>query len=449
MYCCQVDVTPRLTLLASNPGKDSVARSVVDTLIVEGAVLPCSSDGPRRGEDLEDLEVIRDGAVAIHEGRIVGVGPTGELTGRFEANETVSVGGALVTPGLVDCHTHLVWGGSRHEEWEGLVTGHPPAGLVGGIHNTVQATNASTSAHLVRRAERDLGVMLEHGSTTVEAKSGYGLEPDSELRLLSCLAAVEHPVDLVRTYLCAHVLPASAADDRDGYVERMIGSLADGRQYADYCDVACDPSCFTVAECERIAQRALVLGYRIRVHADQTGDAGGAAFAARIGASSADHLDRVSTEGVAALAASDTVGVLFPTVNHHLLETVPGGQSPMLEDRPAWAAGLVRAGVALALSTDFNPGSAPCRSMQTAMQLAARLYRLSVPQIWHMVTINAAHALDRASAIGSLDVAKRADLVVWQVDEPGMVVHQFGTNLVDKVYVGGRLVVRGGRRGSY
>jgi imidazolonepropionase len=207
--------------------------------------------------------------------------------------------------------------------------------------------------------------------------------------------------------------------------------------------VACDPVSFTAAECARIAEAALDHGFRLRVHADQTADAGGAALAAQYDASSADHLDAVSPDGLAALAGSDTVGVLLPTVTLHMLETVSGvgGSIPARDNRPAWARRLVDSGMLLALSTDYNPGTSPTPSMQTTMQLAARLYRLSYAEIWHMCTINAAAALDRADRIGSLAAGKRADVVIWSVPEHGMVIHRFGVNLVDTVVAGGRIEI--------
>ncbi|MQA25184.1 MAG: imidazolonepropionase [Micromonosporaceae bacterium] len=424
----------------------ATGKQGVELLVVHAAELvTCRAPGGRaRGEALDRLEVIRDGALAIRGERIVAVGPTAELAAHYTASTVLDATGRLVSPGFVDAHTHLVHAGSRHDEWQDLVRERPVAGIDAGIRRTLRATRAASSAELRSRALADLDVMLRHGATTVEAKSGYGLDHETELRMLSVAAALDHPVEVVPTYLGAHVLPPEYADDRAGYVDLVISLLPAARRYAAYCDIACDPISFTAAECEQIAAAAVEHGFRLRVHADQTGDASGTALAVRFGASSTDHLDEATPDAIAALAGSDTVGVLFPGVTLHMLETVPGSARPPLRsNRPAWARRLVDSGATLALSTDYNPGTSPTPSMQTVMQLAARLYRLSYAEIWHMCTINAAAALDRSAEIGSLEPGKRADVVIWSVPEHGVVIHRFGANLVDTVIVRGQTTVQG------
>jgi imidazolonepropionase len=428
-------------------------RQICDLLIEHASeLLACQAygNGAVRGPDLAKLEVIEDGAVAVTDGRIVAVGTTAQLAARFDARRRIDATGRLVSPGLVDPHTHLVHAGHRETEWEGRVTGRSRPGLERGIMATVRATRAARTAELRSRALADLDTMLAYGTTTAEAKSGYGLDTDTELRLLEITAGLNHPVELAVTYLGAHVLPPEFAADRSAYVDLVIGFLPEARVYAEYCDICCDPVGFTPDECRRIAAVATEYGFRLRVHGDQTGDGDGAALAAEIGAASIDHLDSVSAEGLARLAASDTVGVILPGVTHHMLEATPGlaedgGTAPALfSDRPSWARRLVDSGAALALSTDYNPGTCATLSMQAVMQLAARLYRLTYAEIWHMATINAAAALNRADRVGSLEPGKQADLVIWDVSTHGLLINRFGTNLAHRVIKKGNIVTRDG-----
>lgn len=424
----------------------------VDLLILNaGELLTAkSSDGGAIGTALSELELVHDGAVAVNDGKVLAVGATNELRRRFTAPSVLDAEGALVSPALVDPHTHLVYGGSRHREYEFRITGRrPPRDLRSGINYTVARTREASDDDLVEQARADLDVMLAHGTTLIEAKSGYGLDRDTELRILRVLRDIDHPVDIVATYLGAHVLPEEFAGRREAYVDFVIATLSQARAYAEYCDVCCDPIGFTPAECSRIADAARRLGFRLKVHADQTGPAGGAELAAALGATSADHLDFISPEGLRAMVDAGTIGILLPGVTHHLMEMIPQvrdgelvpAEKPFL---PLLVRRMVDAGMRLALSTDYNPGTSPTLSMQAAMQLAARLYRLSYAEVWHMSTINAAHAVDRGQTRGSLEVGKRADAVIWRVAEHGMVIDRFGTNLVDTVVSGGKIVVEEG-----
>jgi imidazolonepropionase len=414
-------------------------------LLIRNASEVVTCRGPAdgvRGPALSALEVIPDGAVAVGAGRILAVGTTNRLEARFNASETIDATGCLVSPGLVDPHTHLVHAGSRHEEWEGRVTGRPTS-LAGGIRWTVEKTRKASDQALTDSALADLDTMLAHGTTTAEAKSGYGLDRETELRMLRITKGLDHPIEVIPTYLGAHVLPAEYADDRAAYVALVIDTLDEAAALAEYCDVCCDPVGFTVAECRSIAEAAATRGLRLRVHADQTGHAGGIQLAAELGASSADHLEHANDSDIAALASGRTIGVLLPGVTHHMLEMTPRVAGSRLEDAaypfmPLLARRLVEGGARLALATDYNPGTCPTLSMQTIMQLAARLYRLSYAEIWHMSTINAAAALDRGADRGSIESGKRADLVIWNVPHHGMVINRFGTNLA-------RLVIRNGR----
>ena len=237
----------------------------VDLLIRDAAEVVTCRGAPNgvRGPALSRLEVIADGAVAVRAGRIVAVGESARLLARFQAKETIDATGRLVSPGLIDPHTHLVHAGSRHEEWEARVLGRPP-GLAGGIRWTVEQTSEAGDAVLTRKAMAYLDTMLAHGTTTVEAKSGYGLEPERELRLLRLIRGLRHPMDVVVTYLAAHVLPTKDAADRAAYVARAIETVPEAARLAEYCDVFCDPAGFTAGECRAILEAALGSGMRLR-----------------------------------------------------------------------------------------------------------------------------------------------------------------------------------------
>lgn len=431
-----------------------MTKQPADLVIVNAAeLITCA--GPMdglRGAALRRLDVLADGALAVRDGKIAAVGSTAEIEARFDAEQRIDASGRLVSPGLVDPHTHLLYAGSRHDEWEFKVTGGQAGkSLQGGIHRSVGWTRAADDGDLVAQALADLDEIVAHGTTTLEAKTGYGLERDTELRLLALTAGLDHAVDLVPTFLGAHVPPREYLDDVDAYVDLVIDMLPDAARLAEYCDVCCDPIGFSRDQCRRIGDPARALGMGIRVHSDQTGDAEGGLLAAELKAASADHGDYTTDTGFRAMAQAGTAAILFPGVSYHMLEmtsalvdgTLVPAEKPFM---PQVARRAIDAGCNVALSTDYNPGSCPTMSMQTVMELAARLYRLNYAEIWNMSTLNAAASLDRGHDRGSLEPSKRADFVIWKVPEHGMVIHRFGTNLVDQVFVEGRTIVQGGVR---
>ncbi len=422
-----------------------------DILIINASELVTCA-GPvtgRIGDDLGKLDIVRDGALAIRGDRIVAVGPTDAVLAGWRATETIDAGHRLVSPGFVDAHSHLLFGGDRCCEYEGKVKGRiQGANLETGINATIQATRRADDRTLVEQALSDLDEALLYGTTTLEAKTGYGLSRDHELRLLRLTSGLRHDIDILPTFLGAHVLPDEYRNRRDEYVQLVIDMLPEVLPYTTSCDVACDPACFTAAECLRIGRRARELGMTLRVHADQTGDAGGAAVAAALGAASADHLDQSSEEGLRAMAAAGTVGIFFPGVTFHMLEMVP----PLTEDgigvaekpyMPQSVRRALQAGVVLAISADFNPGSCPSISMQMMMQMAMRLFRLSYAEVWNMSTLNPAVSLGLAADRGSLEPGKRADVLIWNEVDHRRAVNRFGSNRVDTVMKSGRVVVRG------
>lgn len=416
-------------------------RTAVDRLIINASAIVTgrSADGqPRRGAELNELDLIEDGAIALAEGRVVAIGTTEDVLRSYDSSAIVDARGRLVSPGFVDPHTHLISGGSRALDWEAKATGQARPDIAGGIGVTVSATRSAETGVLERRALADLDDMLANGTTFVEAKTGYGLNREQELRQLQILAALQHPVTVAPTFLGAHIVPAERADDRSGYVREVIDTLQEARNYTDRCDIACDPMSFTRAESESIAEAAKELGFSIRVHADQTGDADGTRFAVDVGAVTAEHLDRVSDAGLAALAGSSTVGVLFPGVTYHMTDMTPkqSGEEAMM-NFPLWASRLIGSGAVLALSTDFNPGTSPTTSMPAIMRLGMRLYRLSYAQVWNMATLNAAAALGIHSDRGTLQPGSVADLVIWNVGSHQAALNRFGSNLVNSTIVAG------------
>jgi imidazolonepropionase len=430
-----------------------VAPQEVDLIVRSaGELLTCA--GPERGiaaDALKSVAMIKNGALAVRDGRILEIGTTPEIEQRYSARRVIDAEGALVSPGFVDPHSHLLYGGTRHREYESKVTGlGTPPGLQSGINYTVRHTRDASDERLVNQALADLDVMLEHGTTTLEAKTGYGLDRETELRLLRLTAGLAHPIDVITTYLGAHVLPSDFVDRRDEYLDLVIDLLPEASRLAEYCDVCCDPVSFTFDECLRVGEAASKLGMGIRVHADQTGEARGALLAARFHAASADHLDYTTDEGFAAMAQAGTTGILFPGVTLHMCEMTPKpvGEVLMPAEKPFMplvARRAIDSGCIIALSTDYNPGSCPTPSMQMVMQLAARLFRLSYAEIWNMCTLNAAVSLGRGHDRGSLEPGKRADIVIWKVPEHGLVINRFGVNLVDTVLVEGEVVVTDGR----
>jgi len=414
-----------------------------DFLIVHAGELATLAEGsvPRRGDALGNVGVVADGAIAAAAGRIVGVGLTAAVlrdVPRAPMATIVDAAGRLVTPGLVDPHTHLIFAGHRANEFMLRLRGAGYADILaagGGILSTVRATREASEADLVALGRSRLDRMLAHGTTTVEAKSGYGLSLDDELKMLRAVARLRavHLVDIVPTFLGAHVVPAERRADPDGYVREICETMLPAvvrEGLAEYCDVFCEHGAFSVEQSRRILETAAGLGLGLKVHADQLSASGGARLAAEMRASSADHLEHTPAGDLAAMAEhAVTAGLL------------PGATFFLLQQRYADARAMVAADVPVALATDFNPGSSPTLSMQMAIALGCVGMRLTPAEALSAGTINAAHAIGRASEAGSIEPGKRADLVVWGVSSVAELPVHFGTNMVDLVIKDGRVVV--------
>lgn len=402
-----------------------------------------NSDHPKRGDELSEIAVITDGAVAARDGVIAAVGTTSELQDRVELEEdavVIDAQGKVVLPGLVDPHTHVVFAGSREHELEMKIQGMPYLEILargGGILDTVRSTREASCEDLVRTAAKYLDEMLAQGTTTAEAKSGYGLTLKDELKMLEAIRVLQEtqPVDLVPTFLGAHAIPEEYKDDPDGFVDLVIQEMLPAISplgLARFCDVFCEEGVFSVEQTRRILLEAKRLGFELKIHADEMVTLGGAELAAELGATSADHLMMISDQGIEMLAASETIAVLLPATTFCVMG-----------ERYAPARKMIEKGAAVALSSDFNPGSSPVNSLQIVMGIACRQLKMAPAEVISAVTINAAHAIGCASSVGSIEEGKRADLVIFDAQDYRYLMYRFGTNLVDKVVKSGRIVVGG------
>jgi imidazolonepropionase len=366
--------------------------------------------GPGGGQG--DIHAIADAALVWHEGTIRWVGPEPQLPEEFRNSERLDAGGRLVIPGLVDCHTHLAFGGWRADEFEQRILGRSYLEIArngGGIPSTVRHTRAASEQQLRERAAGFLKEMLALGITTVECKSGYGLTLDAELKLLRVYRglATEQPVRVVSTLLGAHIVPAEFRNDPEGYVtlvaDGMIPAVAE-EKLASCCDVFVEESAFSASQARRILTAGRRAGLAAKLHADQLSSCGGAELAADVGAVSADHLEHISEAGIAAMAAAGVVAVSLPLASLYLR------QPPMPARR------LIEAGVAVAVATDFNPGSAPSYHLPLAMTLACTLQSMTPAQALKGATIYAARAVGMEELTGSLEPGKAADFAI--IDAP-------------------------------
>lgn len=406
-------------------------------------VIPAHDGHPQRGSQLGDLGILEHAAIVINGEKIIAVGPRDEIWENYTATSVIDAGERLATPGLIDPHTHLVWAGDRAEEFEMRIKGATYleiAAAGGGINRTVRLTRAATLTELIEPAAERLNRMLAYGTTTVECKTGYGLSQTTEMDMLNAIALLdsEHRMDIVPTFLGAHDFPPEYADNHDAYVDllvdRMIPAAAAWRDEhwpgPMCCDVFCEKGVFTLEQTRRILEAAKLSGFGLRVHADEFVSLGAVGLATELGAVTVDHLLVTTAADVERLAASDTLAVLLPAT--------PFGLG-INNTAPAQA--MLEAGVAIAIATDCNPGTAWCESMQFVMALATRDLRLSPAQALAAATINAAFAVQRADNIGSLEAGKQADIVIWDVPDYRHLSYRFGANLAHTVIKRGSPVV--------
>ncbi len=376
--------------------------------------------------DLPGLGVIEGGMVAARDGRIVFAGAESECPAALRrGRDAIDCAGRWITPGLVDCHTHLVYGGDRAGEFEQRLAGVSYEAIArggGGIASTVRATRGATEDELVASALRRLDHLLAEGVTTVEVKSGYGLDTGTECRVLRAarrLGALR-AVDIVTTFLGAHATSPEAGGDKDAYIDAVVGTMLPavaGAGLADAVDAFCETIAFSPEQIARVFDAAGKLGLPVKLHADQLSNGGGAALAARYGALSADHVEYTDEVGAAALARAGTVAVLLPGAFYTLRER----QLPPVD-------AFRRHGTPMAIATDSNPGTAPLTSILLAMNMGATLFRLTVDECLLGVTREAARALGRRDALGTLDTGAWCDLAVWDIERPAELVYRMGFN---------------------
>ena len=415
-----------------------------DLVIVHANELATMRGGrvPRARDGMSDIGAVEDGAVAVRGGRIVAVGKTSEVLDRVEGKfESVDAGGQLVTPGLVDPHVHLVFAGSREKELEDMAVKNIPYLMIkekgGGMPTTLAKTAETPTKELVKKTTGILDTMLAHGTTTIEAKSGYEMSFEGELRQLEIIRTLgrTHPVGVVPTFL-AQGIPFEYEGRVDTLTDEIVRDWIpeiSRRGLAEYCDVFCEKGYFNLAQSRRILEAGRGAGMKLRIHADWLGHSGGARLGSELGVVSADHLIFTPPREVRALVEKGIMGTLLPTTPFCYLGTY------------ARARGIIGMGLPVALGTDLSAADM-CESMQMMMAIAILQMKMTSEEALTAATINAAHSIGRGREVGSLEVGKKADMVVFDAPNHRHFAYHYGVNLAEKVFKGGRLVAQGGRR---
>ncbi len=396
---------------------------------IQELILPKSTDKPLKGRELDELEVIENGTVVVKDGKVVYSGPH---TDEYEANETIDATGKVVSPALVDAHTHFIFGGSREHEMSLKRQGKSYLEILesgGGILSTVKSTREISEEDLFKKAEHDLLTMIKHGVLTIESKSGYGLDKDNELKQLrvSNQLAEKYNLDIKHTFLGPHAVPEEA-ESNEAFLEEMIELLPEVRKYADFADIFCETGVFSVEESKRYMEKAKEAGFKVKIHADEIDPLGGLELAIDEDAISADHLVASSEEGKAKLKNSDTVAVLLPATTFYLDK-----------NDYADARGMINNGGAIAVATDYNPGSSVTNNLQLAMAIAALKLKLSPNEVWNAVTVNAAKAIDADA--GTINEGDKANIVIWDAPNHEYIPYHFGINHAQKVIKDGKVIV--------
>lgn len=395
------------------------------------------NNSPRRGREMADVEIIYNGWVLIKDDRIVSLG-TGDIT-PDEGTVIIDGKGKTVTPGLIDPHTHLIHGGSRENELEMKLEGVPYIEILkkgGGILSTVRATRSMSKEELKAKARRSMDEMLLHGTTTCEAKSGYGLNFEDEVKCLEAIRELnaEHPLTLVPTYLGAHAVPEEYKKDREKYLEIMTQKVIpyiSREKLAEYIDCFCEEGVFSVEESKAILSKGQEHGLKVKIHADEIEPMGGAELAGELGAVSAEHLLATSEKGMQSMKENGVIPVLLPATSFYLMLGKYANAGRMME-----------LGLPVALASDYNPGTCPTESLQTVMTFACFGMKMTPKEIITAMTINAACAIGRQDEIGSIDIGKKADIVIFDSPNLSYLIYHFGINHVDTVIKDGNIVVK-------
>ena len=389
-------------------------------------------------EEMNNTQIIEDAYIAVKNGKILSIG-VGDVFGNIIGPNTQihDAQGLLVTPGLIDSHTHLVHGGSRENEFSMKLNGIPYIEILkngGGILSTVKSTRESSKEKLYQKAKKSLDRMLEFGVTTIEAKSGYGLELNTEIKQLEVAKLLDktHPIDLVHTFLGAHAILQEYKENHKGYIDILVDEMLPkikNMGLAEFCDVFCEEGVFSIEESEYILSSAKKMGYKLKIHADEIESLGGAELAAKLGCISADHLMAASDKGIKMMVENKVVANILPATSFNLNKNYADCRK------------MIDMGAIVSLSSDYNPGSCPSENLQFVMQLGCLHLNMTPNEVLTSVTINAAYAIDREDEIGSLEVGKNADFVVFDAPNVEYLMYHFGINHTQRVYKNGKLVV--------
>ena len=389
-------------------------------------------------EEMNNTQIIEDAYIAVKNGKILAIG-VGDIFGNIIGPNTQihDAQGLLVTPGLIDSHTHLVHGGSRENEFSMKLNGIPYIEILkngGGILSTVKSTRESSKEELYQKAKKSLDRMLEFGVTTIEAKSGYGLELNTEIKQLEIAKLLDktHPIDLVHTFLGAHAILQEYKENHKVYIDILVDEMLPkikNMGLAEFCDVFCEEGVFSIEESEYILSSAKKMGYKLKIHADEIESLGGAELAAKLGCISADHLMAASDKGIKMMVENKVVANILPATSFNLNKNYADCRK------------MIDMGAIVSLSSDYNPGSCPSENLQFVMQLGCLHLNMTPNEVLTSVTINAAYAIDRADKIGSLEVGKNADFVVFDAPNFEYLLYHFGINHTQRVYKNGKLVV--------
>ncbi len=414
-------------------------------------LVTCSSNGKaKKGRQMQDIGIIENGAVAVKDGVIAAVGKSDQVLREFKAENVIDANQRVVCPAFVECHTHLVFAGNRLDEFELKIKGANYLEILeagGGILSTVKKTRQASLAELVEQSRKRLDKMFEMGVATCEVKTGYGLNLETELKMLDAIAELDkiHPIDIIPTFLGAHAVPPEFKGREDEFTnficEEMLPVIADIRKCElnfkgifknkpFFVDVFCEKNAFNLEQSKKVLLAAKSLGFGLKAHVDEFTNLGCAKFAIENEATSIDHLDATSEEEIALLAKSKTIGVITPTVNFNF------GSCEFADARK-----IIDAGCAIALSTDFNPGSAPCPSLPSSMAIACRYQKILPSEALNAATINAAFAVGLGEKIGSLERGKQADILILDTNDYRQIAYEFGSNAVEQVIKKGKLVI--------
>ncbi len=401
---------------------------------------PIDRGRPLRGKEMSEALIIENGYIAIKDGKILKVGsgsPEDTLQGSL--TEIIDYTGKLASPGLIDCHTHLVYGGSREGEFAKKLNGVSYLDILkegGGILSTVKATRSASFEGLYQKSAQLLDKMLIHGVTTVEAKSGYGLDWQTEERQLQVAQQLnnDHPIELVSTFMAAHAIPEAYKSNPDAFIQLIIDEMlprVKAENLAEFCDIFCETGVFTAAQSRKLLTAAQELGFKLRIHADEIDSIGGVDVAADLQALSAEHLMAATDDGIRKMSEAHVIGNILPGTTFSLMADTYAPVKKMLE-----------AGMAITLSTDSNPGSCPTANIQFMMQLGCFNMKLTPIQVFNAVTINAAYSVARGESIGSFDTGKQADIAIFDAPNVDYPMYFFATNLVMDVYKNGNQIVK-------